>query len=70
MKPHVVLNIMERCTTDSFICKCFIENGILSGYDIMALDEILIDSMFYIPANSNGNIAQRVGLHVAAKNSN
>jgi hypothetical protein len=65
---HVVLNVMERCTTDSFIYKCLIQNGIISGYDIMALNETVIDSMLYIPTDNIGNIAQRVGLHVAAKN--
>ena len=48
---HVVLNVMERCTTDSFIYKCLIQNGILSGFDIMELDETIIDSMFYIPTD-------------------
>ena len=65
---HVVLNVMDRCTNDSFIYKCFIQNGILSGYDIMLLNEKIIDSMFYIPTDNNGNIAQRVGLHFVAKN--
>ena len=65
---HVVLKVMERCSTDSFIYECLIQNFILSGVDIMELNEAVIDSLFYIPPDSDGNKVQRVGLSVAAKN--